>query len=539
MSTIYFNGEILTMDETCRMVQAVMVKDGKIRKRGTREEVFALKEADTEMVDLDGKTMLPGFIDGHSHFAGLSTSLSQCDLAGASDFSDIIRLMQAFIEENQIEKGQWVTGTNYDHNFLSEKKHPDKTVLDQISTEHPIVLVHASSHMGVTNSAGLIQMGINADTKDPMGGHYGRMDGMREPDGYMEENAFVNFRNAMPMPEVDELMRLFQKGQEIYASYGITTVQEGMVTPPLFGLLEYAEKSGVLFLDLAGYLDLEHCKELPDRHPEYIGQYTGHFKIGGYKIFLDGSPQGRTAWMKEPYEQAEDGYRGYPIKSDEQLQDLILEALQHHRQLLAHCNGDAAAEQYITQFEKVQMEHPEYDLCRPVMIHAQLVTKEQLARMKNLSMMPSFFAAHTYYWGDIHMENFGRKRAMHISPAGTAKNLGLPFTFHQDSPVLPPDVFRTIWCAAKRVTKTGVSLAEEERVSVYEGLKAMTVYGAYQYGEEDSKGMIAEGKLADLIIVDKNPLKTPLDEVKDIQVLETIKEGRMVYRKENCIRSAC
>lgn len=148
MSVIYENGTILTMDENCPKVEAVMIDQGKFLKCGTREEVLACKKQDTQVVDLQGKTMMPGFIDGHSHFSGLATSLSQCDLSEAKDFTEIVCKMKEFIEKNGIPKGQWVVGTNYDHNFLNERKHPDKKVLDEISQEHPIVVVHASSHMG-------------------------------------------------------------------------------------------------------------------------------------------------------------------------------------------------------------------------------------------------------------------------------------------------------------------------------------------------------------------------------------------------------
>lgn len=535
MSELYFNGTILTMDDESPQVEAILVKDGRILKRGTREEVSACGDKDTVCVDLKGKTMMPGFIDGHSHFSGLANSLSQCDLSQAQDFADIIRLMKEFIRKNDIPEGQWVVGTNYDHNFLAEKRHPNKQVLNKISDKHPIVLIHASSHMGVVNSEALRVKGLGNDTKDPAGGHYGRTADGKELDGYMEENAFVNFRNQMPVPELKDMMGLFKKAQEIYAGYGITTVQEGMVTAPLFGILQYAEKNRVLYLDLVGYLDLENCADLPMQHEEYVKQYQNHFRIGGYKIFLDGSPQGRTAWMKAPYEHAEDGYCGYPIKQDGQLYQQILTALGNHQQLLAHCNGDAAAEQYITQFEKALREHPEYEANRPVMIHAQFVQKEQLAQMREISMMPSFFVAHTYYWGDIHIQNMGMERAKDISPAKTALSLGLPFTFHQDSPVLMPDVFQTIWCAARRVTKAGVELSKDERISVYDGLKAMTVYAAYQYGEEDEKGTIEEGKMADLILLDRNPLEVPVDEVKEVRVMETIKDGDVVYKIEQGI----
>lgn len=529
MSTLYFNGTILTMDDSSPQVDALLIRDGRIVKRGALKAVSACCDEDTVRVDLQGKTMLPGFIDGHSHFAGLATSLSQCDLSGAGNFEDIVRMMADFIRENQIPQGQWVVGTNYDHNFLAEQRHPDRFLLDRISERHPIVINHASSHMGVSNSMGLAVQGLTSNTPDPVGGHYGRVDDSRELDGYMEENAFVSFRNAMPLPEIDEIMGMFQKAQAIYAGYGITTVQEGMVTAPLFQILQYAEKSGVLYLDLAGYLDLETCKDLPGQHPEYAGQYQNHFRIGGYKIFLDGSPQGRTAWMREPYEGSED--RGYPIKTDEQLYGLILTALQEKRQLLAHCNGDAAAEQYITQFENVLRDHPKLDPCRPVMIHAQLVRKEQLERMVSVSMTPSFFIAHTFFWGDIHIQNFGYARAKDISPAATALRLGLPFTFHQDSPVLMPDVLQTIWCAARRVTKSGVELSKDQRISIYDALKAVTVHAAYQYGEEADKGTLEEGKLADLVILDQDPLEVPVDMVKEIQVVETIKAGRIVYKR--------
>lgn len=533
MSEIYFNGTILTMDETCPQVQAVFLEDGRIRRRGTDKEVLACKKEETVCIDLQGKTMLPGFIDGHSHFAGLANSLSQCDLSQAEDFEDIIRRLKAFIKENEIPEGQWVIGTNYDHNFLLENSHPDKRVLDKVSNRHPVLIIHASSHMGVTNSMGLRMQGLDQAVPDPEGGRYGRADGSRELSGYMEETAFVGFRGKMPMVDRDALMLLFRKAQEIYASYGVTTVQEGMVTEPLFRILQYAEQQHALYLDLAGYIDLENHEDLLTRHEEYADHYRNHFKIGGYKIFLDGSPQGRTAWMKEPYAGAEDGYCGYPIKKDGEVYRLIRKALKNHRQLLAHCNGDAAAEQYITQFEKVRSDFPAADTHRPVMIHAQLVQEKQLERMAEISMIPSFFIAHTYYWGDIHIRNFGMARAANISPAGSASRLKLPFTLHQDSPVLMPDVFGTIWCGAKRITKAGVQLSKEERIGVYEGLKAMTVHGAYQYGEERDKGTIEEGKLADLIILDKNPLDIPVDEVKHIKVLETIKEGRIVYRRRS------
>lgn len=524
MTALYYNGNIVTMDEENPTAEYIAVSDGKITAVGNGEFDG---QADTR-IDLQGKTVMPAFIDGHSHFAGLAMSLSQCDLSEAKSFDDIVRLMREFIKQNNIPDGEWVTGTNYDHNFLAEKAHPDKHLLDKISDLHPIVIVHASSHMGVANSMGLSRQNLTDATKDIVGGHYGRIRDTDELSGYMEENAFVAFRNNMPMPEISDIMALFKRAQDIYAKYGITTVQEGMVTPPLLQLLQYAATLGIFKTDVVGYLDMASCSDKTGDNS--LSEYYNHLRIGGFKIFLDGSPQGRTAWVKQPYEGAEDGYCGYPIKTDSEVYELILTAVKNNRQLLTHCNGDMAAEQLITQFERVLADNPMLSSCRPVMIHAQLVQPDQLARMEKIGMMPSFFVAHTYYWGDIHIQNFGYDRAKGISPAKSAADLNMPFTFHQDSPVLPPDILKSVWCAVRRITKTGVELAREQCVSVYEALKANTVYAAYQYGEQDSKGTIQKGKLADFIILSDNPLKTDIDKIPDIKILGTFKEGECIYK---------
>jgi len=528
MKTIYYHGEIVTMEDPLRIEEAVVVEDGIILAVGKQDEILAIQEKGDTLVDLQGKTMLPGFIDGHSHFAGFANSLSQCDLSGAECFDDIVTLMKNFIAKHPIQEGEWVFGCNYDHNFLKEQKHPNRDLLNQISTEYPIVVVHASSHMGVMNDIALQKAGVTEDVQEIEGGRFGRDENGRLT-GYMEENAFIHYQSKIPMIRFEKLLDLIEEAQHIYASYGVTTIQDGMVADDLFKLLQYAASQNLLKQDIVGYIDINHCRELMKNHPEYHQQYQNHLKIGGYKVFLDGSPQARTAWLSQPYEHSDDC--GYPVLSDERLYTLIQYALEDKQQLLAHCNGDQAAMQYITQFEKVMQVQNTQEVYRPVMIHAQLVRKDQLASMAKIGMMPSFFIAHTYFWGDIHLANLGKERGSHISPANTALKYHLPFTFHQDSPVLPPDMMRTVWCAVNRITKNGVDLGDDEKISVEDALKAITVYGAYQYFEENSKGTITKGKIADLVILDKNPLKVPSDELKDIQVLETIKNGKTIYKK--------
>ena len=528
MNVIYINGDILTMEENPTYVEAVVVEDGKIIFTGSKNDALTYQNNDSKIVNLQGKCMLPGFIDGHSHFVSVANSLRLCDLSSAKSFADIITLMKAFKEKRRLKENDWLIGTGYDHNFLKEKKHPDRYVLDEISKDIPIYITHISSHMGVASSKALKLLDIHDDIEDPQGGRYGK-DAQGKLTGYMEENAFLTFQNRVPMPDISQLFDLMKQAQDIYASYGITTIQDGMVTRELFALLKAAADKGIFQQDIIGYLDLAKASDLEESCHSYFEEYHHHFKLGGYKIFLDGSPQGKTAWMLTPYQGSNDC--GYPTLQDDQLYHYIETSVKQHHQIIAHCNGDAAAKQYVDQFEKVMQLYPDAKDIRAVMIHAQLVRKEELKRMKAIGMMPSFFVAHTWYWGDIHIDNFGYERACHISPVKTAVDLGLPYTFHQDSPVVACDIMKSIWCAVNRKTRSGVSIGEEEKVSIWDALKANTIYGAYQYFEETRKGSIAPGKLADFVILDQNPLHVDPKDLADIQVLCTIKEGNVIYKK--------
>ena len=247
-------------------------------------------------------------------------------------------------------------------------------------------------------------------------------------------------------------------------------------------------------------------------------------------MFLDGSPQSRTAWMRTPYLGSED--RGYPTLTDRQVYGYAERAVKEGRQILAHCNGDAAAEQYLAALEQVKAGGLDLAAVRPVMIHAQLLGLDQIPRLASLGVIPSFFVAHVYHWGDTHIRNFGRERAGRISPARSAWEAGLPFTFHQDAPVIRPDMAETLWCAVCRRTRSGQLLGEEERIPVEEALKAVTIHGAYQYGEEREKGSLTPGKKADLVILDRNPMEAAPEELREIRVLETIKEGKTVFSRK-------
>lgn len=533
MDKIYYNGDILTMEDTRTEPEAVLISDGIIAFTGSLKEAVRAAHQ-PEMTDLNGKTLMPAFIDGHSHISLVAQFSQFADLSGCESFADIKMRLTAFQKEKKIGDGGAVIGVGYDHNFLDEKKHPDKNVLDEVSDQIPVFVLHASGHMGVGNSVLLKEAGIDASTPDMEGSRFGRIPGSMEPDGYAEETKALNLLLARVYAKIPgDPKAQIEKAQELYLSHGITTIQDGAASGQDMETLFEAAKEGLLKADVVSYVLVgEEPEKLEQEYAELKKAYWNHLKLGGRKVILDGSPQGKTAWLSKPYV-GEEEYRGYPAMEQEKVQTYIRNAIESGVQILAHCNGDAASQQWIDSFENAmeQCGVSKEDDLRPVMIHCQTVRKDQLLRMKTIGMIPSMFVDHVYYWGDIHLRNLGEERAEAISPAKSAFEQGLCVNFHQDSPVVPPDMLHTVWCAVNRLTREGKILGEEERVNVCEALKAVTINGAYAYFEEDKKGSIAEGKLADLVILDRNPLKTPVSELKDIKVTETLKEGETVYPK--------
>lgn len=523
---IYYGGSILTMEDV-PAPEALLSVGGGIAALGDRA-ALEVQAPDAERVDLEGRALLPAFLDSHSHITALASTLELCQLGTADSFASIGETLRDFAAEHPPELGAWITGFGYDHNVLKERAHPTRQVLDRFFPDTPVLITHASGHMGVLNSAALRACGITADTPDPAGGKIGREEDGRTPNGYLEENAFRAAAAKSPMDRNRRGADLLRRAEEVYFSHGITVIQDGVTGQGEYQMLAGAAGAGALTADVVGYVDMEKAPELV-KSP-YWGRASNGLRLGGYKIFLDGSPQGRTAWMLEPY-QGGGTYRGYPIYDDETVTGFVRRALEEGVQLLAHCNGDAAAAQYIRCCRTAQEQtgRPVREI-RPVMIHAQLVRPEQLAEMAALGILPSFFAAHLWYWGDVHVENFGERRAASISPLSECVRLGLPFSLHQDTPVIQPDMLESLWCAVNRTTRSGRTLGPEYRITVREALKAVTVNAACQYFMEDRRGTLAVGKAADFVILDRNPLAVRPDELRTLRVLETIKNGETVYR---------
>ena len=533
--------------------QALCYENGIIQKVGTNEEILKLKEEDTKVINMEGKTILPSFIDSHSHFSAVANSFLEVDLNECTSFEEIKNKILEYKAKNNIADDEWIIANGYDNNILKEQRHPDINFLDTLNINNPVVLKHNSGHMGVFNKKALEMLNIKENTPSPEGGKIEIKDGKLT--GYLEETAFVNYQKQVPMPSMDKLLKAYEKAQDEYLSYGITTLQEGYMSKELLNIYKELIKQNKLKLDVVGYPDYDSIKEYAHTFPNSYKKCNNHFKIQGIKMILDGSPQGRTAWMKEPYEsekqntiENKEDYKGYPAMKYDDIVRNIEYAKENDLQILAHCNGDAAAEEYIKALleceengpsyqkqENIQMQEYEQqekklnnnnvqkikDL-RPVIIHAQLISKEDLLKAKEIGAIPSFFVAHVYYWGDVHLKNFGIKRASRISPVKEAVDNNMIFTLHQDSPIIRPNMLETIWCAVKRQTKSGKILGKDERISVYDALKGVTINAAYSYFEEEKKGSIEEGKKAQFVVLDKNILEVPVDEIPSIKIIETI-----------------
>lgn len=531
---LFYNGSIITMEGGNSDVkpQAVLVRDGRIAYVGSLDAAQNYASSDVCYVDLKGMCLMPSFIDPHSHIVMSGQMSAYADLSECESFAELISEIRSYIKKHKIAGGQPVLGFGYDHNFMKENRHPDKTVLDQVSKNIPIMIMHVSGHLCCVNSAMLKLAGIAPHAPNPDGGIYGRMPDGKELNGYAEEAAMYPFQKMIKLPEESEMMEMMSKSQEAYLKNGVTTAQDGASGIKEIQILEKMAQGNKLKLDVIAYpvMGAEGTEIMRSKGDKYRN-YQNRFKIGGYKLILDGSPQGRTAWMTKPYSGSDDGYCGYPWMTDASVVENVQQALQEGRQILAHCNGDAAGDQFLDAYEKGIQELKIKENLRPVMIHCQTARKDQLYRMAEIGMIASIFVGHVWYWGDVHRKNLGTVRGEYISPVRDAIECGLVVNFHQDTPVTKPDMLHSVWCAVNRISRSGKIIGADQRICTYDALKAVTINAAYEYFEEESKGSIKAGKRADLIILDRSPLGVNPMEIKNIQVMETIKDGITVFSR--------
>ena len=447
---------------------------------------------------------------------------------------DIVNAIADWILVNDLPEGTLVYCVGYDDSLLSEKRHPNRDDLDLASTSHPIVIRHVSGHLASANSLALKTNNIDSKTPNPPGGVIRRRTESQEPDGVMEETAMSLLPGRDTLIEEEMGWELRRKAVEIYASYGITTIQESNVSTSYIRELKQQALKEPFAADIVTYVMGNPLSETQLSAVEVDSEYLGGVRNGGVKFILDGSPQGRTAWMSNPYHQGPPGanasYSGYPSYLPDSYKRNAASMLRNGIPILVHANGDAAIELMVDGIDEAISDGAIGDH-RSVIIHAQLIREDQLDRVKELGIVPSFYAAHPYFWGDWHRQSFGDDRASFISPLKAAINRQIPFTIHNDSPIVPPDIMRLVSISVNRLTRSGHILGPEQRATVEEALYAVTQGAAYQYFEENEKGSIAIGKRADFVVLEKNPMKVDPLVLADVAVIETFSRGKSIYKK--------
>ncbi len=535
---VFINGDILTMDDDNRIVEAVAVRGDRIEALGTTEQVMAGAGDDTVVVDLRGRTMLPGFVDAHGHFPGSGMKVTAADLNSPpiGDKTTMAEVLAAVRERAAAtDPGDWVTGFGYDDTLLAERRHPTRAELDAISTEHPIALMHISGHMLVANSPALALVGIDADTPDPEGGVIGRRPGSNEPNGLLEETARMPMVEQMQDMKLTDIYRMFKYAAVEYLRMGVTTAQSGGVTPELARGLSLFSRLGVVPQRLVLFPFDDAFAEALTSGEYDPGQYaTDKLLMGPVKLVADGSIQGYTGYLSHPYHvpyHGDEDYRGYPsIPRDK----LFARVEQLHRagyQLAIHGNGDESIEDILDAFEAAQAAHP-VDDPRLILIHSQMAREDQVARMKDLGVTPSFFTAHTWYWGDRHRDIFmGPERAAVISPHGWAQKYGVRDSSHLDTPVVPMQPLQAVWSQVYRITFGGDVLGPEQRIGVMDALRSVTIDAAWQVFQEGNRGSIEPGKYADFVVLSGSPLDDPMN-MRELKVDRTVIGGVTLFKRK-------
>ncbi|QFU77965.1 amidohydrolase [Halioglobus maricola] len=526
------------MDAGNSIVSAVAVEGERIVAVGDEEALAAYRDG-ADVIDLGGRVMMPGVIDAHGHFPGTGTRAIMADLNSppigtVEEIADIQALLKPFVDK--VAAGKWVMAMGYDDTLLAEKRHPTREELDAVSSEHPIFIVHVSGHMGVGNSLALEMSGINADTPNPEGGVIVKDPQTGEPTGLLEETSAqeVQLSTSADIMTPGNILAMFNTAVHDYVSQGVTTGQSGGAMGPMLKGLAWASKLGFVpfrlevwpFWQLMGEDVLSGDVDLtPYDTPYFRGQTM--------KIVSDGSIQGFTGYLAHPYHtpfRGDADYQGYPIFPIEDLVDIVGRVHAAGIQMAIHANGDAAIDDVIYAFDKAQRENPVADP-RLILIHSQMAREDQLDEMKRLGITPSFFSAHTYYWGDRHRDIFmGPERAFRMSPSKSALDRDLMFSVHLDSPVVPMEPMRMVWATVNRVSTGGNVIGADQRIPAMDALRAITINAAYQIFREDELGSIEPGKYADLVVLDGDPLGDPMA-IADIEVLRTVVGGVTVYER--------
>lgn len=528
---IIFNGKIITNNQAFAVAEALAVKDEQIVAVGKSVDILKTAGTQTRRLNLRGQTVIPGLIDTHTHALNWSRSVvrGEVDLSypRMSKIEDVVRAVAERVE--RLKPGEWVVGTSWDDAKLAERRYVTRQDLDAVSPDNPVYLVHVSGHLAASNTAALKLAGVTATTPDPQGGVIEK-DAAGYPTGIVKEAAMKLVGRLLPAQTQDDSIKAVAHLSRAAAEVGLTTIHDIALAPADFAAYQEAYQRGLLKIRVhmaplvTGFQDVERLRAMGVR----TGFGNEHLKFGPIKIFTDGGMGARTIAIYPPPVKNEPENFGILLWKTEDLENVQQQLAGMGWQLATHAIGDRAIDQVLDSYAKVSKLHPRRDL-RNRVIHGGIVTPRIQDRLKELRVIvdsnPPFV-----YWIGSWFEKYGPERVRWSYPAKSYFDNGIVVSAGSDVNVTPISPWWGIWAAVvRREVKSGQVLAPEERVSVHQALQMYTLNGAYAGFEEKIKGSLEVGKLADFVILDRDPLEVPSDELKEVKVLATFVGGQAVF----------
>lgn len=536
-TTVFTGGTVLTVDDSFSEAKAIAIRDNRILAVGSEAEVREAAGDGATNVDLNGKTLLPGFIDPHTHVIAGSVVDALMDYVGMTKYRTVAEVL-AHIKArvSKAPAGEWLVFRNFDP---AVQEGPDSLTfaeLDAVSTDHPIFVMNASAHLAYANSKAFEVSGVANDVVDPPGGEFVR-DASGKLTGVMKNNmAFMQIASNYPAMAkanpVESLIGLLKK----WSKNGLTTVSELSLgalsqSPADAQVMAAAARTGRLNARIRAYAFYTVGAETWDQANVKQADGNAMARIAGYKLVADGSNQGYTGLQREPYLDSDNS--GLAYIAPEELTAIAIERAKKGWHLAIHGNGDAAIDNILDTCEALRDAGIDLAKVRPRIEHCSILHDDQIARMKELGVSASFLIGHVHYWGvAMRDEVFGEQKAQLLDRCRAVEVAGVGFTLHSDFMVTDPVPLHMIEMAVTRRTwkEPDYVLAPQEKISVESAIRAVTSEAAWQLFSEEEVGSLEPGKFADFVILDKDPRKVPADKIKDIKVLETWMDGRQVYQ---------
>jgi len=529
--SVYYNGKIYTVDDDFSIVSALAVKGDKFIFVGSDEDAQKYIGENTNLIDLEGKTVIPGLIDAHLHYSGIGTSLLQIDAFWKSKEDILNDVADAY---KTSEPGEWIIGRGWNQAVWEPAVFPTKAELDEVAPDIPVLLTRVCGHATWGNSKALEIAGITRDTPDPIGGEIIR-DEDGEPTGVFTDTASGLVSQHIPDWTERQIIEAMELAQEHLFSYGITGARDAGSGLDTINLMMDLYSSGDIKIRIyqmcSAGRTAEHFYKLPEE--ERVGLFDNRYTIRSIKLMTDGSLGARSSWMLEEYSDRP-GHVGNPRYEDEEIYELVKGAREAGFQVNTHAIGDAANRQVIDAYEKVLMEMPDPDH-RYCIEHSQIVALEDLPRFAELGIIPSMQAVHATSDKNMAEDRVGPERIKGAYAWRKFIDSGCIIANGTDAPVELVNPYHGLYASVTRMDRDGEPEGgwyPEERMTREEALRSYTIWAAYAGFEDDIKGSIEIGKLADFVVIDRDYMTCPVPEIKDIEALMTVLGGEIVYTKD-------